>query len=401
MLGSTSIPASATGRESMSAIVESPTQAPLRAQFREFVRADVEPIASEHDRSGTTPLHLTQSFFDCGFPQRFFSGPDMPEATFLTDACVAAEELAYGSAAIASLLMLPVFFDRLVLKHLQEPARSIWHERLLREPVVTAFAASERAAGSDVMRTEVRADPSGDDYVLHGRKEYSSNVRNASFAIVVARTGPAGLRASDSLTWFLVDMAAPGVNVGDRWPTLGLRAMDLSPLELNGVRVPRSFVLGGEGRGLALMANSLSQSRTGIAAVALGIARRARDEVLRFAKERVLYGERLYRLQDYRFRIAEIEKDISAARALVDRSASRHDLGLDHTKDASIAKLFAGEMVMRVTETALLMFGSRGYAGEGVMERLFRDARHIAIVEGNEPIHKELIFTSLLRHGGD
>ena len=149
-----------------------------------------------------------------------------------------------------------------------------------------------------------------------------------------------------------------------------------------------------------MMVQSLSQSRTGIAAMAVGIARRARDEILAFGTKRRLYGDKLVKLQDYRFRIAEMEQDIAAARALVQVSASNYDRGLEHAKEASIAKLYAGQMVMRVTGAASMMLGSIGYTGQSVVEKLFRDARHTAIVEGTEPIHKELIFANVLRHGG-
>jgi alkylation response protein AidB-like acyl-CoA dehydrogenase len=176
--------------------------------------------------------------------------------------------------------------------------------------------------------------------------------------------------------------------------------MDLSPLELTNVAVPESHRIGDEGRGLRLMNDSLSQSRTTIAAIAVGVARRARDEVLSFGAKRVLYGDKLHKLQDYRFRIADMEADIAAARALVYLSALKYDQGGDHNKEASIAKLYAGQMVMRVTQAASLMLGSVGYTGQSVVEKLFRDARHTAIVEGTEPTHKEIVFASLLRRGG-
>ncbi len=311
-----------------------------------------------------------------------------------------AEELAYGCAAIASLIMLPLFLNRMVLRYLDEPYRSAFHARTKDEPLVTAFAASERAAGSDLLAVETTARLAGDTYLLTGRKEYSSNLRLARFAIVVARTGPPSARSTDSLSWFLVPTNAPGVKVGERWDTLGLRGMDLSPLDLDEAAVPSAYRLGEEGRGLPMMLESLSQSRTGIAAMAVGIARRARDEVLAYGSRRRLYGDKLLKLQDYRFRIAEMEVDIAAARALVQASADRFDSGLDHAKEASIAKLYAGKMVMRVTEAASVMLGTVGYTGQSLLEKLFRDARHTAIVEGTEPIHKELVFASVLRRGG-
>jgi len=169
---------------------------------------------------------------------------------------------------------------------------------------------------------------------------------------------------------------------------------------LHGVRVPIANRIGDAGRGLAMMGSSLSQSRTGIASVGVGIARRARDEVVAFGSKRILYGAKLYKQQDFRFRIAEMEKDIAAARALVWLSALKHDQGLDATKEASIAKVFSGQMVMRVTESASQMLGSIGYTGQNIIEKLYRDARHVAIVEGSEATHKEIIFASLLRRGG-
>jgi alkylation response protein AidB-like acyl-CoA dehydrogenase len=149
------------------------------------------------------------------------------------------------------------------------------------------------------------------------------------------------------------------------------------------------------------MNEHLAQSHTGIAALGVGIARRARDLVLEFGGRRRVYGQKLTRLQDYRFRIADMEKDIAAARGLVWVSALKYDAGHEHAKEASIAKLYAGEMVTRVTQEVALMLGSIGYTGQTVAEKLLRDARHIAIVEGPEPTHKEIIFAQMLRHGTD
>jgi alkylation response protein AidB-like acyl-CoA dehydrogenase len=113
-----------------------------------------------------------------------------------------------------------------------------------------------------------------------------------------------------------------------------------------------------------------------------------------------LYGDKLNRMQDYRFRIADMEKSIAAARALVWVAARKADRGEDAGKEASIAKLFSGEMVMHVTSAAAAMLGSIGYTGQTQVEKLVRDARHVAIVEGPEPTHKEIIFGHMLRHGG-
>ena len=380
------------------------TSTPEQLEFREAVRAfaarEIAPIALEHDRTREAPLGVHQRFWREGLAEPLLPRPDGERSPYLVMFCIAAEELAYACAAIASLIMLPLFFNRLVLQLLAEPSRSEFRAQLRSNPTITSFAATERASGSDLLHMDTRAERVEGGYLVTGRKQFSTNLRHASKVIVVARTGGSGERAVSAMTWFLVPTTQSGVAIGERWETLGLRAIDVSPMELRDARIPESSRLGDEGRGIWLMNEALPQSRTGIGAIAVGIARRARDEVLAFGRRRYLYGDKLYKLQDYRFRIAEMEKDIAAARALTYLSALKYDQGLSNNKEASIAKLSAGQVVMRVTEAASTMLGGIGYTQESVVEKLFRDARHTAIVEGTDPTHKELIFAELIRRGG-
>jgi butyryl-CoA dehydrogenase len=380
------------------------TSTPEQLEFRDAVRAfasrEIAPIALQHDRTGESPLGVHERFWRQGLAERLLPRPDGERSPYLVMFCIAAEELAYACAAIASLIMLPLFFNRLVVRLLAEPARSEFRAQLDSNPTITSFAATERASGSDLLRMDTRAERVEGGYLVTGRKQFSTNLRHASKVIVVARTGGSAERAASAMTWFLVPTTQSGVAIGERWETLGLRAIDVSPMELHAARIPESSRLGDEGRGIWLMNETLPQSRTGIGAIAVGIARRARDEVLAFSSRRHLYGDKLYKLQDYRFRIADMEKDIAAARALTYLSALKYDQGLSNNKEASIAKLCAGQVVMRVTEAASTMLGGIGYTHESVVEKLFRDARHVAIVEGTDPTHKELIFADLIRKGG-
>jgi alkylation response protein AidB-like acyl-CoA dehydrogenase len=309
------------------------------------------------------------------------------------------EELGYACPSYASFLMLPMFFNRLVLQYLPHKEQEAFRQELADRFVVTSFAATEREAGSDLRSMQTVASPTASGYCLEGRKEYSSNARQSSYVIVVANDTSGSEEAG--LSWFLVPTQSAGVTIGPRWDTLGLRAMDLSPISLSNVEIPGPYRLGRQGQGLSMMADHLSQSRTGIAALAVGVARRARDLVIALGSQRRLYGAKLTRLQDYRLRIADMEKDIAAARGLVWLSAVRYDREHQHAKEASIAKLYAGEMVMRVTLAATTMLGSVGYTGQTIVEKLLRDARHVAIVEGSEASHREMIFAQLLRHGAD
>lgn len=374
-----------------------PDQQALHEWAREFARSEIEPHAEDADRDARLPDSLQKRFHESGKAKRFLT--IAADDDFVATASLLADELSYACASFASHLMLPVFFNRVVLSYLGGAEREQFLQRCLAEPVVTSFAASEAAAGSDLMALGTTATRRGNSFVLSGRKEYSSNLGAAQYVIVVARTGPEGTRSTDTMSWFLVPTDAPGVVIGDRWPTFGLRALDISPLELNDVEIPAEYMLGDEGRGLPMMAGSLSMSRIGIAALGVGIARRARDTVFEHGRRRKIYGDKLNRMQDYRFRIAGMERDIAATRALVLVAAQKADSGADAGKEASVAKLFSGEMVSSVTTAASAMLGSIGYTGQSRIEKLVRDGRHVAIVEGPEPTHKELIFAHMLRHG--
>lgn len=380
------------------------TSTPEQLKFREAVRAfaarEIAPIAPQHDLTGEAPLGVYQVFWREGLAEPLLPRPDGERSPYLVMFCIAAEELAYACAAIASLIMLPLFFNRLILQLLEEPARSEFLAALRASPTITSFAATEGDSGSDMLLMDTRAERVDGGYVVTGRKQFSTSLRHASQVIVVARTDGSGDRSASTMTWFLIPTTHSGMAIGERWETVGLRAIDVSPLELHGVRIPESWRLGNEGRGIWLMNESLPQSRTGISSIAVGIARRARDEVLAYGSRRRLYGDKLYKLQDYRFRIAEMEKDIAAARALTYLSALKYDQGVSNNKEASVAKLHAGQVVMRITEAASVMLGGIGYTRASVVEKLFRDARHVAIVEGTDPTHKELIFADLIRKGG-
>jgi alkylation response protein AidB-like acyl-CoA dehydrogenase len=363
----------------------------------EFTNEQIIPAADRADECREFGSDLQDAFLETGLPREFLD--PQPGEEFATVAASITEALAYGCAAHASYLMLPLFFNRVVIGSLPPAESAAFKDECLRRPVVTAFAATERESGSDLLAMSVTAERYDGGYRLNGRKEYSSNLGQAEFVAVVARTSDEE-RGKNAHTWFLVSTDSSGVEVGERWPTFGLRALQVCPLELDDAFVPEHRRLGAEGDGISLMVKHLNESRTGIAALGVGIARRARDLVIDFSRRRVVFGEKLTKQQDYRFRIAVIERDIAAARALIYAACLRMEAGEDATREASLAKWFSGAMVMRVTTEASAMLGSIGYTMQTPVEKLIRDARHVAIVEGSEPIHKELVFAHLLRHGG-
>ena len=379
--------------------VDTPEQKEIRSSVRAFVKEDVIPVAEEFDRRRESPLHIYQKFYEDGWMDRFLPKDGKDGSPYLVDGLIVTEELAYGCAGVSSAIMMPIFFNRLALLYLSGKQRSEFRKSLAQKPFLTAFSASELEAGSDMLALRTRANRNERGYLISGDKAFSSNIRHARYVIVMARTGPDDAKSMDAFSWFLVPTDAKGLEIGDAWDTLGLRSVDVSPIHFEDVEVSENYLLGKEGEGLPLMAENIHQSRSAIAAVAVGIARRARDEIMKYGRRRKLYGDRLYKLQDYRFQLVEMEKDIAAARALVWLSGLKADQGQDHSKEASIAKVFAGQMVMRVTGSASMMMGSLGYTSAAIVEKLLRDARHVAIVEGPEPVQKEMIFAQMLRRG--
>lgn len=376
----------------------SPRQQDLRLAAQVFRDTQILPIADRQDRIGDFPVEISDRFYRDGWMDYFMPEPDNEEpGTFLVDSACVVEELAYGCAGIGASLMLPILVNRTTLSYLDKESSDDFRLELQKEPFMTAFAASEHTAGSDLKQMEASARKTDGGWLINGSKAFSSNLRHARYVVVVARELTDGKHAGNAFPWFLVPTSAPGVKIGPAWETFGIRAMDVSPLYLNDVEIPEERRLGGAGHGLSMMAKQLSVSRTWFAAVAVGIARRARDVILEYARGRKLYGGHLYKLQDYRFQLVEMEQGIAAARSLVWLSALKHDAGLDHRKEASIAKLFAGQMVMQVTAAASMMMGGMGYTSEIVLGKLLRDARHVAILEGPEPVQKELVFHRMLR----
>ncbi len=372
-------------------------QTQMRAAARAFVKQQIIPVAEEYDRSSEPPLHIYGKFFEEGWQSTFLPDDPGQQRNYLVNMSIVAEELAYGCAGIAGAILTTIFANRLILQHGSGEARARLREELRAKRFTASFTATEREAGSDLRAIQTKAQCVDGRYVINGAKAFCSNIRHASRVVVMARMANDEQKWASAFSWFMVPTDTPGAIVGKRWETLGLRSVDVSPIEFQNVQVPISYRLGEEGKALSLIAESFNQSRTLIAAMAVGIARRARDEIMRYGRERRLYGDRLYKLQDYRFQMVEMEKDIAAARALVWMSGMKNDRGLDNSKENGIAKLFAGQMVMRVTGAASLMMGGLGYTRAAVVEKLLRDARYIAIVEGPEPVQKELVFAQMLR----
>ena len=268
--------------------------------------------------------------------------------------------------------------------------------KLLSGELQSAFALTERMAGSDVAGLTTTARREGDAWVLNGVKRYITRAPVADLFIVVARSE--GVPGAKGLTAFLVDRNTPGLEVGPVQGKLGFYGSPCSEVLLRDARVPAERMLGGEGEGFAIAQDTLIRARIGHAAMAVGRAQGALEIAAQYASRRSTFGRHLGEHQGVQWMLAEMTTRLEAARCLVRSCADRYDRGDPEVGVyASMAKLHAADLGMQVTTDCLQLLGGNGYLKEFPLERFMRDAKLNQIGEGASEIHKTVIGRHVVR----
>jgi alkylation response protein AidB-like acyl-CoA dehydrogenase len=373
----------------------SSTQAAIREAVREFAESEIRPVAAEADRESDFPETVWDGLADLDL-----TGLTVPEAYGGFDAdrltyAVVNEEVAYGSLAVATALSVHCLATACIAEFGDESVREEWLPEMVDGRPVGAFALSEPEAGSNPaeMSTTARAVDGGDAYVLDGKKQWITNGERAGVYVVFARTGPTD---PDSVTQFLVPADADGLEVGKKEDKLGLRASDTTSLVFDGVEVPARYRLTEPGRGLAAAFTILTGGRIGIAAQSVGLAQAALDEAVAYAQDREQFDRPIADIQSVRHKLADMETNVRAARALTHEAAAAQDRGEDARTAASVAKYFASEAAVDVTGEAVQIHGGYGYTSEFPVERFYRDAKVTTIYEGTSQIQKNIVARDLL-----
>jgi alkylation response protein AidB-like acyl-CoA dehydrogenase len=259
---------------------------------------------------------------------------------------------------------------------------------------VGAYALSEPGAGSDAGSLKTVARRDGDDYVLEGAKTFITNAPIADVFVIFANAAPAS--GSKGITAFAVERGAKGLEIGPNDEKMGLHGSTTAQLYLGGLRVPVSQRVGEEGDGFKIALRTLDFGRLGLAAHSVGAAQRLLEACVAYAKTRVQFGKPIGANQAIQWMLADAATEIHAARLLVYDAASRADRGERISDRASMAKLFATEMLGRVADAAVQIHGGMGYMRELWIERAYRDARITRIYEGTSEIQRILIAGALL-----
>jgi alkylation response protein AidB-like acyl-CoA dehydrogenase len=362
--------------------------------FADFCTNEIRPQGEHIDQAEEHPADLLERAVDQGFwaalvPEDL-DGCGLDTYTYM----LMLEELARADMSTALILSV---HNSLVVKPLLDHGSDDQKERYLEAlafgEILGAFALTEPGAGSDAAALSTTATSDGDGYRLNGAKTWVISGAHAGLLLVFAR-------ASSGITAFLVETDTPGLRIGYREKTLGLRGVSCNTVYLDNVPVPGANRLGDEGQGLKIALAALNLNRLAVAALALGGCERALEEAIAFSMEHIQFGGPIAEKQAIQNFVADAKAQTDALRYLVVHTAWLADTGADYAPQAAIAKLFGSRTATEVTNNMLQVHGGYGYMKDYAIERYYRDCRALEIIEGTTQIQQFLIARHLYKAAG-
>lgn len=368
----------------------------IRETARRFAEDVVKPAAVDLDRDETFPAEIYAQMGQLGL-----FGITVPEehggAGLDTYAyAIVMEELSRGYSSVADQCGLVELIGTLLTRY-GTPEQLQRLPDILAGKTRVAYCLTEPEAGSDLSNVRTTARETAEGYVIDGGKLWIHNAPVADLGFVLASTDPSAGHRGMSI--FLVDLHAPGVSRGPKEHKMGQRASQVGALNFDGVAVSSGALLGPKGRGFHIMMSVLEKGRVGIASLAVGIAQAGLEAALAYARDRRQFGKPILDNQGLQWLLADMAKDIAAARALVERAALLIDHGKPATSASSMAKCFASDMAVAQTANAVQVFGGSGYIRGFEVERLYRDAKITQIYEGTNQIQRTIIAKELIKNG--
>ncbi len=366
----------------------------FQQSVRAFAEREIAPVVEESERLQRTPRDLFRKAGAAGFlGLRYPVEVGGAGAGMITETTLR-KELSRVCAGIASALSVSSHLGSYpIFAFGNDDQISRWLKPILLGEKVTCFGLTEPGAGSDVRGIKTRATRTDKGWVLNGRKTFITNGPFCDLAIIVAYVDPdAGI---DGIALFVVEQGAAGFDSSHRLEKMGHLSSEIGELILDSVEVPAENLLGPEKGGFHRVMETLNGGRIVVAGGSIGVAEAALEAGVRYSGEREAFGRKIEDFQAVRHKLADAAVDLQAARLMTGWAASLYDAGKKPTWQASMAKLYASEMVLRVTDQMIRLFGGYGYIREFPIERFYRDARMFNIVEGVSDIHRNIIGGSL------
>jgi alkylation response protein AidB-like acyl-CoA dehydrogenase len=359
---------------------------------RDWVGERVLPVVEEHEEKKQFPRELFRHLGEMGLAgipwDERYGGGSQPFLTYLT----VLEEVATGFLSLAVTLSVHHLSAFAVHEFGSDALKERYLPKLCSAEWLGAYALSEASSGSDAASLRTRARRDGDAYVLDGAKRFITHAGEAEFYLVMARTGEEGPKGVSA---FAVERGLDGFDFGKLEEKMGWNASPMRELLFEGCRVPAENLIGEEGQGFTIALAALDGGRLGIAACSVGLAQAALDAAVGFAKERTQFGRPVVEFRGIQFMLADMATQVDAARRLYREAGRVRDAGGDYSKAASMAKLFASDVAMRVTTDAVQVHGGYGYMREYPVERHMREAKALQIVEGTNQVQRMVIGRSL------
>jgi acyl-CoA dehydrogenase len=366
----------------------------LQQMAREFTRNEIMPVAVQYDKSHEFPWPVIRKAQELGLTVMPIPKAYGGSGLSMLEECIVTEELAYGCSGMSTSITLNGLAALPLLLAGNEEQKRAYLGRLVKGEMA-AYCLSEAAAGSDVVAIQTMARREGDEYVLNGSKTFITNASVANWFSVFAYTNPEARYKGMSV--FVVDRNTIGVTVAKPFDKLGQRASDTAEVVFDNVRIPAANLIGKEGEGFMIAMKVFDRSRVPTAVGAVGVARRAMEESIRFARERKTMGKAIWQHQAVGHIIADMAMNIDAARLLVWQAAAACDGGHPNSMQSAFAKAFAADVATKVCTDAVQVFGGYGFIEEYPVAKLMRDVKIFQIYEGTSQIQRNIIVRELFR----
>ncbi|MBE0644851.1 MAG: acyl-CoA dehydrogenase family protein [Bacteroidetes bacterium] len=366
----------------------------LRDMVREFVNAEVKPVATKIDEDEAIPRELINKIGEVGlfgtvFPEEY-GGGGFGEVGY----CIAQEEMGRGCLSTATMIgaHMSIGTNAIFLGGSEE-LKQKYLPKLCSGEWIAAFGLTEATAGSDSFNVRTRAVLDGDEWVLNGEKLWITNGGFADVISVFART-------TRGVTAFAVETKWPGFSAGPKEKKMGIRGSMTNALTFKDVRVPKENMIGAEGRGFLTAMKTLDAGRLGLGACCVGTAKELIELSTRYAKERKQFDSPIANFQAVQFMLADMWATVYAMESVVYRTAADYDAGKKVSTQSAAVKLMCSEGLEKVVDYAVQIHGGMGYSRELPIERMYRDSRINRIFEGTSEIQKLVISHDMLKKNG-
>ena len=378
------------------AIILTEDQEAMVQLARRFAEKDIAPYSQEMDEEAELRPEIIAKMAELGFmginiPEEY-GGAGLDEVTKV----LVIEEIARVDASVAELLSVHTLVNDIFLKQANEEQKKKYLPMAV-QGKIGAFALTEPGAGSDAAAASTKAVADGDDYVINGTKCFISNIgpNEGDYVVLIALTEPD--KKTKGMSAIIVDRGTPGFTVGKTENKMGLRAAPVSELIFENCRVPKSNLIGQEGRGFMIAMSALDGGRIGMGAQAVGVAEGALDAAVKYSGQRVQFGKPINANQGIQWYLADMATTTEAAKLLVWNAANLLQNGFNINKEAAMAKYYASENAVAVCNKALQIHGGYGYMKDYAIERMYRDARIIPLYEGTSEVQKMVISRAVIK----